>query len=65
MLRVPKDTYYDIQQEAADLDQEKAAKEKPGTGMCTHTKYLHAPIHKHMITHTSTHTNLVAYSVHC
>ena len=32
--RVPKDTYYDTQQEEADLDQEKAAKEKPGTSMC-------------------------------
>ena len=31
--RVPKDTYYDTQQEEADLDQEKAAKEKPGTSM--------------------------------
>lgn len=53
VFRVPKDTYYDTQQEAADLDQEKAAKEKPGLGMCTHQVYACTHSHVHALLHLS------------
>ena len=58
--RVPKDTYYDTQQEEADQDQEKAAKEKPGTSMyvcvCVLTKcfWVHMSDSQYIRAHTRT-----------
>lgn len=59
--RVPKDTYYDTQQEEADLDQEKAAKAKPGTSMyvcvCVLAKcFLHISDGQYITAHTATQT---------